>query len=157
MSRRRLLVVIVPGGIIFSIFFWFILKENKCERLLAEDDCLTQKVFCYYSKQHMLGNGTQAVSTGFYLNYKDQKYKITTKRFWKPIPVGTLIMVRFSPNCPDCAEILWDSVVRHDDYKIRYKQKGEEGYVFEKVKSTNKNKAKLQLLTKVICNGGFSG
>ncbi len=137
-SRRRLLVVLVPGVLIFTIFFWFISQEKKCEKLLEEDGCLTEKVFCYYSKQHMLGNGTQAVSTGFYLNYKDKKYKITTKRFLKPIPVGTPIMVRFSTKCPDCAEILWDSIVTHDDYQIRYKQQGEEGYVFEKVKLTNK-------------------
>jgi len=72
-SRRRLLVVLVPGVLIFTIFFWFISQEKKCEKLLEEDGCLTEKVFCYYSKQHMLGNGTQAVSTGFYLNYKDKK------------------------------------------------------------------------------------
>lgn len=137
-SRRKLLVVIIPGVLIFSIFFWFINQDRKCEKLLKDENCLTQKVFCYYSKQHRLGNGSLAISTGFYLNYNDKKYKITTKRFWKPIPVGTPIIVRFSSECPDCAEILWDSVVKHEDYQIRYKKQGEEGYYFEKVKPTNK-------------------
>ena len=126
------------------------MHDKKCDKLLKDNSCLTKKVFCYYSKQHRLGNGSLAVSTAFYLNYNDKKYKVTTNQFWKPIPVGTPIMVRFSPKCPDCAEILWDYEVRQNGYQIRYKQQGEEVYVFEK--------EKLQLLT--ICNmagGGFSG
>lgn len=119
-DRKRLLVVFIPGIFIMAIFLFFIFRNTKCEKLLSKNSGMQKKAYSYYSEEHMLGNGTRAVSTGFYLNYNGRKYKVTTKKFAEPIAIGTPIIVRFIPESPDCNEILWDSVFVHENVKYEY-------------------------------------
>ena len=102
---KKLLIVFIPGVLIISTIIYFATKEHVCKKRLLRENGLKQTAFCYYSKEHMLGNGSRALSTGFYLNYNGVKYKVNTKRFAVPIPEGTPILVRFIPESPDCHEI----------------------------------------------------
>lgn len=119
-DKKKLLVVFIPGTFILAIFFFFIFQNTRCEKLLNANTGMQKIAYSYYSKDHMLGNGTRAVSTGFRLNYNGRNYKITTKMFAKPIPVGVPILIRFLPELPDCNEILWDSVFTHKNVKYEF-------------------------------------
>ncbi|SFF83587.1 hypothetical protein SAMN05216283_11764 [Sunxiuqinia elliptica] len=127
-DRKKLLVVFIPGIFIISIFLFFIFRNTKCEKLLSKNSGISQMAYSYYSEEHMKGNGTRAVSTGFYFDYEGEKYKVTTKRFAKPIAIGTPIIIRFIPESPDCNEILWDSVFIYENIKYEYLYEGEKGY-----------------------------
>lgn len=127
-NRKKLLVLFIPGIFFFSVLLFFIYKNNKCENLLSKNQGIVKIAYSYTSKEHLLGNGTRAVSTGFYLDYNGRKYKITTKKFAKPIPVGTPIIIRFIPESPGCNEILWDSVFVHNEIKYVFQNNGGKGY-----------------------------
>ncbi len=127
-DRKKLLIVFIPGIFIIAIFLFFIFRNIKCEKLLSKNSGMQQKAYSYYSEEHMLGNGTRAVSTGFYFNYNGGKYKVTTKKFAEPIAIGTPIIVRFIPESPDCCEILWDSVFIHENVKYEYYYVEGKGY-----------------------------
>jgi hypothetical protein len=131
---RSLLIVLIPGLLIISTIIFFATKEYVCKKRLLRENGLKQTAFCYYSKEHMLGNGSRALSTGFYLTYNGVNYKVTTKRFAEPIPVGTPILVRFIPESPDCHEILWDSVVVFNNIRYEFVNVPDRGIVVNSTK-----------------------
>ncbi len=118
-----------------GIITWGITSDQKCKKLLKKDDCIIQMVFSYYSKEHMFGNGSWGVSTGYNLTFNENQYKLTSNGLAKPISQGTPIIVRFSPECPDCYQFLWDSVVVLKDYKVKYSYIKNEGYLCEFLKN----------------------
>ena len=127
-DKKKLLVVFIPGLFFFSVLLFFIYKNNRCENLLIKNQGIVKKAYSYSSKEHLLGNGTRAVSTGFYLEYNGRKYKITTKKFAKPIPNGTPIVIRFVSESPGCNEIVWDSVFVHNEFKYEFLNNEGKGY-----------------------------
>ena len=134
---KKLLIVLIPGVLIISTIIFFSTKEYVCKKRLLRENGLKQTAFCYYSKEHMLGNGSRALSTGFYLNYNGVKYKVTTQRFAVPIPEGTPILVRFIPESPDCHEILWDSIVVHNNIRYEFVNVPDNGIVVKSTKVQN--------------------
>ena len=130
--KRKTIIRTVPGIIIGSfmigIIIWSVSTDKKCEKLIKKDNCLKQIVFSYYSKEHMLGNGSRAISTGFYINQDGKTYKATTKNLIKRLPNRTPILIRYSPECPNCYEFLWDSVIVHNNLKYEYFYVEEKGY-----------------------------
>ncbi len=126
--KRLIIPVFIPGLIILSIFIYWINDSRKCKRLLKENDCISVIVNSYYSEEHTFGNGSRGVSTGFYIETTGEKFKVTTDGFAKPIPIGTPIVVRYSPHCPDCSEILWDSVFVSNGSRYRYFYITDKGY-----------------------------
>lgn len=141
LTKKQKLIRAIPGLIVGSIMtviiIWGISSDKKCNELLKKEDCKAQMVFSSYSKEHMFGNGSRGVSTGFYLELKNEKYKITTDGFAKPIPVGTPIIIRYSPQCPDCNQILWDSSFVYNKIYYRYFYIENDGYDYEITKVTN--------------------
>lgn len=119
-KSKRLIIVFIPGMIIITIILFFVFESIKCKTLLEKDNCLKQMVFAYYSKEHIFGNGTRGISTGFILKFEGEKYKVTTNGFANPIPKGIPIIIRFSPQCPDCYQILWDSIFVYNNVKYQY-------------------------------------
>jgi hypothetical protein len=141
LTARQKIIRAIPGVIVGSIMIgiisWGISSNIKCNKLLKNDDCVTQMVFSYYSKEHMFGNGSRGVSTGFYLNLNDEKYQITTTGFIKPVPNGIPVIVRYSPKCPDCYEFLWDSTFVYEGYRYRYSYIEDQGYNCDVTKIVN--------------------
>jgi hypothetical protein len=86
-------------------------------------------VICKYSEEDLRGSGWE-VSTGF-VNPKDSSLYFTTQAFVRPVPIGVPIIVRYSLDCPDCYEFLWDSIVAYNNYRIRYFNLKQKGYDYE--------------------------
>ena len=135
--RKLIIPVFIPGLIILSIFIWGINDTYKCKRLLNKNNCISVIVNSYYSEEHVFGNGSRGVSTGFYIEIKGEKYKVTTDGFAKPIPIGTPIVVRYSSQCPECSEILWDSVFVSNGNRYKYFYISDKGYDYSETKIAN--------------------
>lgn len=140
MTKNQKFIRAIPGLIVGSIMtgiiIWGITSDKRCEELMKKEDCITQMVFSYESVKGRNG-GSYGVATMFYLDANGEKHKIRTKGFYNPIVDGTPIIVRFSPQCPDCYEFLWDSAFVYNGNHYRYFYIEDEGYDYEITKVTN--------------------
>jgi hypothetical protein len=108
-----------------SIIVWGVSGDKKCKKLLEKDNCVQQMVFCKYSQKGFRGSGME-VTTGF-VGSNDTSLYFTTQAFVEPIPVGLPIVVRYSPECIDCSTFLWDSVIVHKGFRVKYYRIKHEG------------------------------
>lgn len=119
----------IVGSIMIGIIIWGITFNRKCKKLLKKDNCITSVAYCKYSKKDLSGNGVE-VKTGFTLP-SDTSIYFLTQAFQKQLPVGLPIAVRYSPECLDCYEFLWDSIMISNNYKVRYFEIKDEGIDYE--------------------------
>jgi hypothetical protein len=138
-TKKQKIIRAIPGLIVGSlmtgIIIWGITSDKRCKELLKKDNCITQIVYCKYSKKGLSGNGVN-VKTGF-TNPTDTSIYFLTQAFRKPLPEGLPIAVRYSPECPDCYEFLWDSIVISRDNEVRYFEMKDEGIDYEIIRITN--------------------
>ena len=141
MTKNKKFIRAIPGLIVGSIMtgiiIWGITSDKRCEELMKKEDCITQMVFSFYSKDRLFGNGSRGVTTGYYMHTNGENSNVSTNEFAKSIVDGTPIIVRFSPQCPDCYEFLWDSAFVYNGNHYRYFYIEDVGYDYEITKVTN--------------------
>ncbi len=139
LTRKRTLIRAIPGlivgSIMIGIIIWGITSDKRCKELLRKDNCITQIVYCKYSKKGLSGNGIK-VKTGF-TNPTDTTIYFLTQAFRKQLPEGSPIAIKYSPECPDCYEFLWDSIVISNENKVRYFEIKNEGMDYEIIRIKN--------------------
>lgn len=136
LTKKHKLIRAIPGIIVgfimTGIIIWGTSSDKRCKNLLKQDNCIEQMVFCKYSRKGLRGSGIE-VTTGF-VSPADKLLYFTTQAFVKPIPVGLPIIVRYSPECSDCFEFLWDSTILLNNYRVRFIHIKNQGIDYELTK-----------------------
>ncbi len=122
LTKRQKIVRGIPGMLVgiamIGILVWGISGDRKCKKLLNEENCIIELVFCKYSTRSLRGSGYE-ISTGF-VSTKDTSVYFITDAFLKPLPNGLPVVVKYSQKDNTCYRFLWDSATVFNEQKVLF-------------------------------------
>ena len=130
--EKRKLIKAMPGMIVgigmIALVIWGITTNKKCDKMLRSKNTIIQVAYADESSKKIVGGSFRTV-TIFKTN--DGKISFRSTGLKKPAPKGLPVYVKYNPDCIDCYEFLWDSIVVTEKNEVRYINKKHEYIDYE--------------------------